>query len=419
MYFALPPSPPVIGSSGNDTVTAGTGDDTLDAGTGGTDTLIGGTGINTYIVDHTGVTITKNAQDVTPAATATKNTAVFDDAISQRIAKFYLAYYGRAADYDGLVYWKDTLANQLGNSQLNMASYFGNTSQTEYVALYGTAPTDTQFLDTVYQNLFGRPIDNAGKTYWLGEITRMIGAGKTSDAAHAEALIYILDGAQGSDLTLLDAKAMANSAMSKAITTYDTSGSYASATNTTAFTTARAWTQAQQSGVSAPSIVAAYQGSLVLGHTVGDEVQASVSFTLPSNVKNLKLTGSSDLQGVGNTMDNLITANSGTDTLTGGTGADAFIFVNAPSAAHVSTITDYVHGTDAIILGHTAYTALSLGAVSVVQGSSATTTSATVLYNTTTGTLSYDADGTGAQAAVAIATLTGKPALTTGDVWVV
>lgn len=38
-----------------------------------------------------------------------------------------------------------------------------------------------------------------------------------------------------------------------------------------------------------------------------------------------------------------------------------------------------------------------------------------MVYNTATGVLSYDADGNGGGAAVAIANLTGLPALTAGD----
>ncbi|MDD2828460.1 MAG: hypothetical protein PHW18_02670, partial [Sulfuricurvum sp.] len=42
-----------------------------------------------------------------------------------------------------------------------------------------------------------------------------------------------------------------------------------------------------------------------------------------------------------------------------------------------------------------------------------------ILYNTTTGTLSYDADGSGATAAVQFATLTGHPTVTSVDFTVV
>src|SRR5207249_4264293 len=63
-----------------------------------------------------------------------------------------------------------------------------------------------------------------------------------------------------------------------------------------------------------------------------DLVQASVTFTLGSNIENLTLTGSSAIDGTGNSLDNIILGNSGAnslsggggnDTLDGGTGADA------------------------------------------------------------------------------------------------
>ena len=47
-----------------------------------------------------------------------------------------------------------------------------------------------------------------------------------------------------------------------------------------------------------------------------------MSWTLGDNLENLTLTGSANLNGTGNSEDNVITGNSGANTLTGGTGAD-------------------------------------------------------------------------------------------------
>ncbi|MDI6763620.1 MAG: calcium-binding protein, partial [Thermodesulfobacteriota bacterium] len=53
-----------------------------------------------------------------------------------------------------------------------------------------------------------------------------------------------------------------------------------------------------------------------------DTVQSSVTFSLPANVENLTLTGTSAIDGTGNELSNTITGNSGANILTGGLGND-------------------------------------------------------------------------------------------------
>jgi Ca2+-binding RTX toxin-like protein len=87
-----------------------------------------------------------------------------------------------------------------------------------------------------------------------------------------------------------------------------------------------------------------------------DTVQSSVTFYLAANVERLTLTGTSAIEGYGNTLNNTITGNSGNnildggagvdtliggagnDTLTGGEGADYFVF-NGPSESGLTTTT--------------------------------------------------------------------------------
>src|ERR1019366_4325357 len=53
-----------------------------------------------------------------------------------------------------------------------------------------------------------------------------------------------------------------------------------------------------------------------VGATHGvDTIKSSVTFTLPSNVADLTLSGTTALSGTGNTLANVITANTGADTL--------------------------------------------------------------------------------------------------------
>jgi ELWxxDGT repeat protein len=91
-----------------------------------------------------------------------------------------------------------------------------------------------------------------------------------------------------------------------------------------------------------------------------DTVQASISYTLPDNGENLLITGTGNLNGTGNGLNNQITGNSGNnnlngaagvDTLTGGVGTDIFIFQFGQStAAALDQVTDFAIGTDKIDL---------------------------------------------------------------------
>lgn len=56
-----------------------------------------------------------------------------------------------------------------------------------------------------------------------------------------------------------------------------------------------------------------------------DTVKSSVAFTLPANVENLTLTGTLDIDGTGNSLDNVITGNAGDNRLDGGGGTDTLI----------------------------------------------------------------------------------------------
>jgi len=162
-----------------------------------------------------------------------------------------------------------------------------------------------------------------------------------------------------------------------------------------------------------------------------DTVQSSVTLTLAGNVENLSLTGSGAINATGNSLANAIVGNSannlingglGLDTLTGGLGNDTFVFNAVLGTTNVDTITDFSVPADTMQLENTGtglFTALTatgtLASTAFAIGTAATTTSHRIIYNTGTGDLWYDADGTGATAAIRFATLQTGLALTNAD----
>lgn len=157
------------------------------------------------------------------------------------------------------------------------------------------------------------------------------------------------------------------------------------------------------------------------------------SYVLPANVEDgyiWRLTGA---HLTGNGLDNVLGGSEGADwlsggagndilfghgghdTMTGGAGYDAFDFwTTDPTSSDV--ITDFATFDDMIVLNDDVY-GLPLGELSAsafkVIGHGGGTVDATdrVLYNASTGQLYFDRDGSGAQPAILLATLTNHATL--------
>jgi Ca2+-binding RTX toxin-like protein len=124
---------------------------------------------------------------------------------------------------------------------------------------------------------------------------------------------------------------------------------------------------------------------------------------------------------VGNSGSNGIAGLAGNDTLRGNLGNDSFVFNTAPGAANVDTIEDFSVADDNIWLENAIFTGLVAGtlAASAFQtGTAAADALDRVIYNSGTGALLFDSDGTGANTAVQFATVSAGLAMTNADFFV-
>lgn len=110
----------------------------------------------------------------------------------------------------------------------------------------------------------------------------------------------------------------------------------------------------------------------------------------------------------------------GNDTLYGGAGNDAFFFVTGPGAASgVDRLADFNYVADQIYLSSSVFTKIVKGTLTASQfwtGAAAHDSNDYIVYDKARGTLYYDADGTGAAAKIAFATVAAGTALFNTDI---
>jgi serralysin len=126
----------------------------------------------------------------------------------------------------------------------------------------------------------------------------------------------------------------------------------------------------------------------------------------------------------GGNGNDLLVGGVGNDTLSGGGGQDTFLFDSALSA-NVDTVADFDAPSDTIQLDRSIFTAItalgSLSSAAFFVGAAAHDADDRIIYNSATGNLLYDRDGTrvGGAAAVQFAHLNGTPAISSDDFVVV
>ncbi len=365
-----------ITATGNDVgnVLTGNGaDNTLDGGMGA-DTMVGGLGDDTYMLDNTGDVVSEKSLEGTDTVQSSISYSLGANLENLTLAGSeainatgnFLANLLTGNDGDNILSGgggNDTLAGGAGNDSLlggdgvDWADYSGATGSV-MVSLTSGEATGDDGTDTL------KGIENLKGGASADSLTGDSGNNVLDGGADADTL----EGGAGDDTYVVD-----NSA----------------------------------------DVVSEISGQGL------DRVQALVSFALSSNLENLALIGSDAITGTGNALANLITGNvannlldggAGNDTLIGGAGQDQFVFSSALSASgNVDLVRDFQVHTDKLVLSQAVFArfaATTVGqapsAANFVTGTAALDANDYLIYNSSTGVLSYDADGSGT-ASVAVA----------------
>ncbi len=171
------------GYIGNDTIYGNSGNDTLSGGPGN-DILNGGAGIDTAIFSGirsaytisstaTGYTVTggndgaETLTNIERLQFSDKKIAIDINGFTGQAFRLYQAAFDRTPDQQGLGYWINQMDN--GMSLQDVAKSF--IASQEFANLYGSHPTNTSFINKLYNHVLDRQPDIGGQTYWENQLT--------------------------------------------------------------------------------------------------------------------------------------------------------------------------------------------------------------------------------------------------------
>jgi Ca2+-binding RTX toxin-like protein len=447
------------GGAGHDVLVASSGNDVLDGGAG-EDDMTGGAGNDTYYVDSIGDVVVETS-------------AVGTDTVRTSLARYSLGAFVEGLVYTGTASWTgigNNLANSMTGGIGNDTIYGGSGNDT----LNGGGGENTLYGDAGDDRLIGGA---ASDTLNGGTGNDQMSGGAGDDTYIVDSAKDVITEAVngGVDLVRVSASSYTLSAYVDNLE-YVGTGAFkgigsADANRMTGGAGAdvldgAAGNDLLYGGLGNDSLVGGIGNDLLDGEGGADKMAGGVgndsyyvddaadvvtelvsagtdtvfttlnAYTLGSHVENLSFDGTGNFTGTGNALANRLMGGEGNDTLSGldgndwlfggegndtlvgGTGSDSFYF-DVFGDANADTISDFDAATDTILLEADLFSDDGdLGALleaAFGEGTAATTAEQRILYDQDSGTLYFDADGSGAIDPVVFARLTGGTVLDHND----
>ena len=416
----------LLGNALNNVLTGNAANNTLDGGAGN-DTLVGGAGNDTYVVDSTTDTITEASAEGTDTVRSSVNFSLAAFAnVENLIYTGTAAWTGTGNSLDNIITGgagADTLSGGAGNDTLNGGA--GNDF------LYGDAGSDTlnggdgddwlfaysdysdsQLLNSVFtaallfekNNSIDNLVGGKGNDIYVFDqyvntplITENVNEG--TDTILGDLATYTL----GSNIeNYVNDLNLTNNGTPVTITITGNDSNNLIKTSPSSWTNINQILTTVSSKVSQEAFYGLGGNDTLMGGAGND--------TLDGGLGNDSLLGGDGADyldgGAGNdTIDggagaDTLLGGAGKDLLTGGAGADKFLFNLMETSANRETVIDFNLSEDKIQFSKAAFAGFTGNAVTASMFASSTgamSASTRLIYNSTSGVLSYDADGSGTQ----------------------
>ncbi len=306
------------GLDGNDTLIANGGNDRLDGGLGA-DTMLGGAGDDTYVVDNIGDLVIEDINAGTDTVESSISYTLTDN-VENLILTGIDAINGTGNELDNLI---------VGNDAANILSGLGGND-----TLIANGGNDRLDGGLGADTMLGGSGDDTYVVESSGDLV-IEEADSGIDTVESGITYTLTDNVENLILTGADAINGTGNVLDNVIVGNDTANILSGLDGNDTLI-ANAGNDLLDGGLGADTMLGGAGDDTYIVDNIGDlvvedlgagtdQVFSSISYTLTDNIENLTLTGTADINGTGNVLDNIIIGNSGNNTLSGLDGNDTLI----------------------------------------------------------------------------------------------